>query len=95
MEPEQAGPARVPERRDWVPPLRHFRATSATTTMADVEVAPEDLRVDTIVVADGRPSAIRVTHLPTGTAVRVSDQPTFEDNRDRAMELLLELLTPI
>jgi protein subunit release factor A len=63
--------------------------------MADVEVALKDLRVDTIAVAGGRPSAIRVTHLPTGTSVRVGAQPTIEENRDRAMELLLELLTLI
>jgi len=61
--------------------------------MDDVDVNPEDLRVDTMRVADGRPCAIRVTHLPTETVVSMDDQPTIEQNRGRAMNLLQKALS--
>jgi hypothetical protein len=61
--------------------------------MAFVDVAPEDLRVDTIRVTGGRPTQSRMTHLPTGTVVRVDDQPTIKQNRDRAKQLPQEALS--
>jgi hypothetical protein len=55
-------------------------------------IEPDDLRIDLIRVAGGRPDAIRVTHLPTGTTVTVDDQPSAQENHERALERLLERL---
>jgi hypothetical protein len=47
----------------------------------------DDGRIDYYRIAVGV-DAVRVTHLPTGIAVSVDDQPTAETNRRRAIELL-------
>jgi len=57
-----------------------------------VELAPEDLRIDTFVVRRG-PSPVRVTHIPTGVSVMVEDQETTQANHEVAMSCLRELLT--
>jgi arginyl-tRNA synthetase len=73
----------------WV--MRRAGTTSKSFTAEhaesakDIEIRPEDLRIDTY-VAGG--SAVRITHVPTGIVVTSDSEKSEQKNRERALALL-------
>jgi peptide chain release factor 2 len=69
------------------------------TTIEKIEVRPDDLQIDTAKSSgpggqnvNKRETAIRITHLPTGTITSSQAERSQAQNKERAMQMLLSKL---
>lgn len=64
-----------------------------------IEIDAKDLRIDTYRKSiasewcfNSDDSSVRVTHLPTGTVSECNDEKSFQENKKKAIDLLLSKL---
>ena len=77
----------------WV--MRRAGTEENTDNTERVEIEAEGLRIDTYASRNTEPTAVRATHIPTGTFVTSDTERTQHKNRERAMELLRSRLAEI
>jgi arginyl-tRNA synthetase len=70
----------------WVMRRAGTKTTEDTEGAEEVEIRPDELRVDTF--ESPKQGGIRITHIPTGTVVVSESESSQQKNRHKAMRLL-------